>query len=356
MLARVWVHLPYAFHRLPDDSLQPIRFRTGPTFASVYPPIQSISDEPSNDLVNGVPTHLLPAKDLRLTEMVRINGRATLAVNLLQIDFHAKRFNRREGGSPFQVEPSIDRITLAANRILLRYRSLLYAPQVTPISFPWFSFAIHYLKDDEGEFARRNGLLRWRVGRSQPTAASASITEEIWEPIRTSPTDYDDQQPWHLLLVEAIGLPPTALGSKITLAQTALEVRASEALNVLARKRRIRAPIWRMLMEPDDPMKAPSLTDQLDTLLKVLGGRSLKEDGQLWESFRQLRRARNTFTHEARLMLGKRPMTEADANQLLNAVVRIIAFIDALLPDKDRRLVPRVTAELTITGPAVRIR
>jgi len=75
------------------------------------------------------------------------------------------------------------------------------------------------------------------------------------------------------------------------------------------------------------------MNEQFDHLLKILSGYSLKEDGPLWEAFRNLRNARNSFVHEGTARVGRAPVSIDQARQLLGKSMEIIAAIRKRLPE-----------------------
>ena len=56
--------------------------------------------------------------------------------------------------------------------------------------------------------------------------------------------------------------------------------------------------LWRWINQRGDWRREPTVEEQYDTLLKVLTGHTLKEDQDLWELFKHLKTARNSFVHE----------------------------------------------------------
>ena len=118
-----------------------------------------------------------------------------------------------------------------------------------------------------------------------------------------------------------------------------METRIESALNILA-EGKVSDALWTWVRDRgDDYTLTPSVSDQLDVLLEAFGGRSLKEDSRLWAAHLHLRKARNSFVHQGRALLGKRkePVTREKARELVQQAREIIDFIEALLPEDQRR-------------------
>jgi hypothetical protein len=92
--------------------------------------------------------------------------------------------------------------------------------------------------------------------------------------------------------------------------------------------------------ERGDFRKQPSVSERFDNLLTVFTRRSLmKEEPLLWESFSNLKNARNALAHEGIASLGKRGelVDASKARKLVNDADKIISWIEQLLPDSHRR-------------------
>jgi hypothetical protein len=86
--------------------------------------------------------------------------------------------------------------------------------------------------------------------------------------------------------------------------------------------------------------------DQFDVLLKEFSGHSLKEDAVLWEAFKNLKSARNTFVHEGTATVGNAAITKDDARVLVARVDEIIAKIREWIPADMRWPVPEVKVQM----------
>jgi hypothetical protein len=63
-------------------------------------------------------------------------------------------------------------------------------------------------------------------------------------------------------------------------------------------------------------------------------GHSLKDDNQLWQAFRDLRKARNNFVHEGIAGIKNKQLTENQTIELLQKLEMIFLKIRDWLPEK----------------------
>ena len=120
-----------------------------------------------------------------------------------------------------------------------------------------------------------------------------------------------------------------SIGSAIVLAFTAVEVYIEQALDDLAADK-LAPELWKWIKNRNNNIdKCPNTEEQLDFLLKILGGKSLKFYPQLWQRFVELRKARNSFVHEgcAIRLEDKKPLSKEEAQKLITAAWEIINFI-----------------------------
>ncbi len=140
------------------------------------------------------------------------------------------------------------------------------------------------------------------------------------------------------------------VGSAVVLAATSLEVFISVLLDALAVRQELAPDLWKWIADRDGKLlQQPSVEEQFDVLLKHLCGHSLKEEGTLWEAFKNLRSARNTFVHEGVARVGKTAVTKEEALTLVNRVDDIVRRIREWIPDDLRWPVPEVKAKLSCT-------
>ena len=93
----------------------------------------------------------------------------------------------------------------------------------------------------------------------------------------------------------------------------------------------------------------PSVEEQFDVLLKEFTGHTLKEDEALWDAFKNLKSARNSFVHEGVAMVGMTPLSKDDAAALVGRVDCIIAKIREWIPEEVRWPVPEAQVNLEWT-------
>lgn len=157
------------------------------------------------------------------------------------------------------------------------------------------SWSVDYLTDSGEAFERRDGFVRGRGAAGIDVEQRAWIAPELWTGLQTvtiappiPPSDellLDAREAWR------------HVGASVVLAAAAIEHRIATALNILARLKPdvVSAAMWEWLNDRDDYRKEPSVEEKLSDLLKLLVGHSLKEERALWESYSELRKARNSF-------------------------------------------------------------
>jgi hypothetical protein len=158
----------------------------------------------------------------------------------------------------------------------------------------------------------------------------------MWDEVHSLPTDYVPP-PWESLLLDAT-LSGVSSGNSIVLATTALEVFISHVLDGLATRRAQPNGLWEWINNRFDHEREPSLEEQYDVLLKVLTSHSLKEDRGLWQAFRDVKSARNSFVHEGIARIGKasEPVDPKTVRSLIHSAELVISKIREWLPDDMR--------------------
>ena len=140
------------------------------------------------------------------------------------------------------------------------------------------------------------------------------------------PVDFDIPV-WDALRLDAQGALPS-VGTAIVLAATSLEVFISTLLDKLAAKKGVSEHLWTWITDRNGRiLQQPSVEEQFDVLLREFSGHSLKEDAALWEAFRNLETARNTFVHEGTARVGSAAITKEEAGKLVMQVDSIIARV-----------------------------
>ena len=168
---------------------------------------------------------------------------------------------------------------------------------------------------------------------SGPLALSPALWTAAAEQL---PPDFEPPA-WQSLLLDAAKLLPE-VGSPLVLAYTAIEVRIATALDYLADAGAFDRGLWEWLKSRGgDFRKEPSVAEQLSDLMQALGGRSLKNDVRLWEGYQNLRKARNSFVHEGRAVIGDKAVSKTRALELIGLATEIVDWIEAALPEAQRQ-------------------
>ncbi len=310
MLARLHLILPFSL-TLPDGESYPIHSYVDEGYEiRIYPPVRS--DQPT------------PGPD---ADKLFIDERPGIQANALRVDFVKDDFDRRV---ETECDPPYSLIQRTVNLFLRKLRFVSRGFQVTSVNVPGVSWHIQYLNDDGSELGPTEGLVRGRGTRAFGFSWVA-LTRPVWDDIHALPIDYAPPE-WASLYLDAIAALPN-VGSSIVLASTSLEVFISYVLNELAQKTVAPPQLWHWI-KSRDWLREPTLEEQFDGLLKALLGSSLKENSALWEAFKNLKTARNSFVHDGTALIGKKPVTENEARNLVNNAAAIIKFIRDKLPDE----------------------
>jgi hypothetical protein len=176
------------------------------------------------------------------------------------------------------------------------------------------------------------------------------ISPEIWDSAFGLPSRFEVPV-WDGLRLDAIAALPN-VGTAFVLAATSLEVFISVLLDELAAKKRLSVSLWTWITTRDNKiLQQPSVEEQFDVLLKEFTGHTLKEEATLWEAFKNLKAARNSFVHEGVAMIGKKPVSEGVAATLVGQVDNIIAKIREWIPEELRWPVPQTQVNLECKMP-----
>lgn len=311
MLARLFALLPFSLS-VPEGGQFPIYEYVDEGYSvRVYPPRRS--DRP---------------RPLEGVDEIRMDGVPAFQADVLQIDFHKEAFDRSKGRL---CDPPEQVIRRAVNSFLLRLRHVARAPQIRPLNFPWISWRIRYLNDDETELDKDENLVRGR-GTLQFSLIWIALNKKVWEDVHSLPVDFEPPA-WEGLLLDAQEELP-AIGPAIVLAATSLEVFISYVLDGMADIKAVTPELWRWIRQRGDWLREPTVEEQYDTLLKVLTGHTLKEDQKLWESFKHLKTARNAFVHEGVAKVGSAPVTLESAQKLIASASEIVARVRSWIPSE----------------------
>ncbi len=338
MIARFRVLLPFSISVRHEDKLQAYEFDRDGYHVRVFPPYQAGLDplkvgvSPLADNIEG----LKPADPQTPMETIRLDSSATIRANCLQIDFLKPSFDRRPTETLTMADPPGPFLFEITNDFMTRYRSAGRVPAVhllTPLTTFW---NLRYLTDDEEQLPADPALQRG-FGSSYSPFRLSGLNEAVWKQTWTLPADFKPHA-WEWLLLDAESLLPE-VGPSIMIAYSALETFITWALDQLAlRSGLIPAELWKWITDRGGRHELePSVVDLFDVFLKVLAGRSLKEDTKLWESFQSLRKARNNFAHEGKPVLGSLEVTAQRAMEFVAEAKGIVDWVENLLPDDLRR-------------------
>lgn len=260
-------------------------------------------------------------------ERALLNGVPAFVADALTVKFHKDHFNRRLQS---EIDPPYEVINRALTGFLSRLKYLSRAYQVHQIELPDSQWRLRYLNDDETELQQEEGLLRGR-GTISFELSYIACDPSLWDEIHLLPADFKPP-PWHALLVDSRGALPH-VGTAVVLAAAALEVLVADVLKQLFAQSAIPSELWDWINDRGDWQKEPSVEEQYSVLLKVLCGHSLKEDNLLWEGFKNLRAARNSFVHEGVAKVGRSVVTAADAMALIARADQIAEKVRDWLPN-----------------------
>jgi len=159
----------------------------------------------------------------------------------------------------------------------------------------------------------------------------------IWEKTNSLPLEYRPAT-WENLLLDAESLLPH-VGPVLVLMAASIETAISAVLRHLATKGLVPDQLWQWINDRGDYRKEPSVEEECDVLLNVLGGKSLKTEPKLWQSFKNIKNARNNFVHEGipSITKGGKALSSAEVSQLLDSAKQIIKFLEEFLPENPRR-------------------
>ena len=260
-------------------------------------------------------------------EQLEIDGVAAFQADLLRIDFAKESFER---GIESPWDPPEDIINRALNSFLLRLRHVARASQVRPLNFPFdTTWRLQYLNDDETELEKDEKFVSGRRALRFEISWIA-LNKAVWGNIHSLPPDYEPPS-WDSLLLDA-NAELLRIGPSIVLAWTALEVFISQMLDQLATVKNVPTEFWTWINQRGDRLREPTVEEQYDALLKCLTGHSLKEEQKLWEYFKNLRTARNSFVHKGVAKVGGSPLNTEMTRKLIVSASMIIQKVREWLP------------------------
>ena len=308
MIARIHILLPFSIIIPEGETYKIYEYVEGSYTIFLYPPEKS-------DLTD----YNIYQKKFFIDKVPAIEATA------LRIDFHKEDFDRKEKSDCDPPESIINKVI---NSFLIQLRYVTRGSQIHPIEIPNVSWNLQYLNDDNTELDKVKGLLRGRGGR-EFNVSWVALTNEVWNNIYSLPIDYVPPE-WDTLLLDADAALPK-VGPSIILASTALEVFISQILDGLAKIKSKSPELWKWI-NSRAPSKVPTLEEQFDDLLMIFTGKSLKDDKTLWEDFKNLKRARNSFVHEGIAKVGPNIVSEVQAREFVRKTSEIIDLIKDYIP------------------------
>lgn len=310
MIARLYILLPFTFTVPEKEQFNIYSYIDDGYNIWIYPPKRSNVKIYPDDV-----------------EEITVNGIKAFRANVLQIDFCKDNFDRRDS---IVCDPPLDFIKKTINLFLIKLRFVTRGIAIKPLDFRLITWRIIYLNDDETELIAEEGFVRARFSKAMKLSWM-TVNNQVWENLHSLPPDYIPPI-WELLLLDSNDLLPE-IGPSIVLAMTALEVFISVALDLLADRSSIPQSLWKWINNRQWFIQDPTTDDQFDKLLKILIGVSLKDENELWDAFKNLKKARNSFVHEGIAKIAGRGINREEAYQLVGSADKIIRFIKEKLPE-----------------------
>lgn len=351
MIARFRLMLPYHLSLKSEEKLEPFVFDNYRGIKSILYPPQATSTTlfdctriDSSHFVVDIPRLLIPIEPPLCNE-IKIDGKPTHQMNLIQIDFIKDSFDRRQNNKTEQEQILTIAEELVAN-FINAVRSRGQAAHIRPPSRLDSLWLIQYLNDDGTELEHDPALFRMRFsGRIEFRATGLSLP--IWKEVLSLMPEHIPHT-WESLYLDARD-PDTQPGTSVVLSYAALETMINSALDTLAIEK-LDPDVWSWIKQPGENwQKEPSVSDMYDKILKLLCGQSLKEESKLWDIFVTLKKARNSFVHEGRLLVDKHELNSIEARDLVDKTSKILNWVEEKLPEEHRRKKTKVAHDLTFS-------
>jgi len=315
MLARVHIQLPYAFIVPKDEKYNVYEYEKDDYTVKVYMLERSERADSYNE-----------------TDSVTIDEQEAFNADVLRIDYQKDDFERKKANSEkyeLVCDPPIDFIKDTANEFLARLRYVTGGSKIKLLQFPSINWNLRYLNDDGSELPKEEGYRRGLGGRKFEFSYIA-INKEVWDNVHS----IDPFQPlpiWKTLLLDAESMLPE-IGPAIILTFTALDVFISIILDEIVKTGKIDTPLWDWINDRGFHLKNPSVDDKFSFLSDYLIGKSIKDDSDLWSSFKDLQKARNSFAHNGVAIVNNTEVTLEKARKFIIKTNEIINFIKEDLP------------------------
>jgi hypothetical protein len=341
VIARFRILLPFAIAIPQNENLDPHEFDRGTYRIRVHSPYRTVLDPHDVEMRSNVPLlesidKLGPTANLPANDTVRVNGVQTYDANALQIDFIKDEFDRRRAKASNEGDPPPELGFDIANEFLQALRTVSRASMISFLAPDQTIWELAYLSDDGNLVDVHPEFLRRTVGAAQRWQV-APLNRGVWNNLDQLRREYSPSK-WDSLLLDAEAMLPN-VPSSISLANSALEMFSNWLLDHLPAVAELPSDVWEWFTNRRDHYQNPSIDDRYSDLLKILTGRSLKDEPELWQSYRDLRGARNNFAHTGRVSIRKNgpELTRFEARALIERADLIINWCEGLLPAELRR-------------------
>jgi len=348
MIAAFKVLLPYHFTIPIDAELSTLIAAAGDLRLEIAAPYQSfVTDADLSTLSQTSLVELLQKLGRNFAPLVnpsvRIDGRSAIDANVIAMNLRKSHFDRSvpPKDDPTKMDPSVQTIFNLLNRLIVQIRAISKSPFVRPLNPESVIWRLDYLNDDGTELPSQEGMVRGRVVTGFQWRF-CSLNEKVWTSLVELPLERD-MPLWEFLYLDAVNALPDS-GSAIVLAFSAVEVLISQVLAHHAHLNVKPFGIWEWLTDRAQYWREPSITDKVDRILAVLVGASLKDDQTRWETFRTLKRTRDTFVHTGEISLDPSAM-----NSLLMHAKGIIDWLAQYLPAEQQSYAPKYSIQVEIT-------
>lgn len=240
----------------------------------------------------------------------------------------------------------------AIGSYLVRLKYASKAPQVQHIELPEGAWQLTYLNDDGSELPKQDGFVRGH-GALAMSFSWIACDSALWDIVHSLPPDYSPPE-WRALLTDATGALPH-VGTAIVLTATSLEVFISEILDGLQARSTVPNEAWSWINDRANRQNNPTVEEQYSSLLALFCGKSLKNEGELWQGFKNLKTARNSFVHAGSATVGGVAVTVSQASEYIAIAERITSRIRGWIPEEMRwpEFVHQVQLQIVkrISGP-----
>lgn len=264
-------------------------------------------------------------------DSIKINNVNAFNADVLHIEFQKDYFYRNKEQAiqkEEECDPPIDLIERVSNDFLNRLRYVTNGCKIKFLESPLKNWNIDYLNDDGSELKEDQELVRGRFKRNYNFSCTV-LNGEVWDGVNSLGL-FESLPVWKNLLLDAKALLPE-VGPAIILTFTSLEVFISTTLDKVVDAGKVDKELWNWISSRG-ALKEPSIEDKYGFLLQYLVGVDLKEDNDIWESFKHLRKARNSFAHEGVAKVGAELVTPEKAGDFIVKAKKIIEIIRCSLP------------------------